>query len=41
MLVDSTLQISPAYNPEKSEKDRRMEKKEDRKEEKADRQENR
>lgn len=41
LLVDSTLQISPAYNPEKSEKDRRMEKKEDRKEDKSDRQENR
>jgi hypothetical protein len=27
LLVDSTLQISPAYNPEKSDKDRRLEKK--------------
>lgn len=29
LLVDSTLQISPAYNPEKSEKDRRSERREE------------
>lgn len=29
LLVDSTLQISPAYNPEKTEKEKRAERKED------------
>jgi hypothetical protein len=30
LLVDSILQISPAYNPEKNEKDKKVEKKDNR-----------